>query len=129
MPEDEPSEAPRAQSSLSADTLRSAAPTGARIDSTTTLSVRPGPSVCGRLMIFTATVTAASFDVGNPTGTVLFSADGGPATAVTLCDGVATFATPLGVGAHTVTASYAGDTCFDPAPLATLTTRIWRTGF
>ncbi|MGH3941564.1 MAG: Ig-like domain-containing protein [Pseudonocardiaceae bacterium] len=118
-----------AQPNLSADIPQSAAPTGTRVGSTTTLSARHGLSVCGRLMIFTATVTAASFDFGTPTGTVTFRADGGPPTAVTLCNGVAAFTAPLDAGGHTVTASYAGDTCFNPAPLATLTTWIWRTGF
>ena len=68
--------------------------------------------------------TATWLDSGTPT----FRADGEPATAVTLSDGVATFATPLDAGEPTATGSYADDACFKPAPLATLTTRLGRTG-
>lgn len=103
--------------------------TAARTRTITTLVARPDPSVCGRKMIFTATVAALPAHADVPSGTVMFSADGGPVTAVTLTDGVATFAAPLGAGTHTVTAGYTGDTRFHPAPLTTLTIRLWRTGF
>lgn len=100
-----------------------------RAESTITLAIRPIWSLCGRSMTFTATVAAAPPGSGTPTGTVTFSADDGPATPVTLADGVATFTTQLNAGSHTVTASYTGDTHFHAAPLTTLTTHIWRTGF
>lgn len=104
--------------------------TDTRADASTTLTVRPGPSVCGRLMMFTATVAAAgSVPVRHPSGTVTFRADGGPATPVPLSGGVATFRTPLSAGVHTVTARYTGDACFNAAPLTMLTTWIWRMGF
>lgn len=100
-----------------------------RADSTISLAVRPAASLCGRSMVFTATVAATAPESGTPTGTVTISADDGPATPVALTDGVATLTIPLGAGLHTATASYRGDTWFNAAPPATLTTRIWRTGF
>lgn len=104
-------------------------PTATRTRTITTLAARPDPSVCGRKMIFTATVAALPVCADVPSGAVMFSADGRPATAVALTDGVATFATPLGAGVHTVTAGYTGDARFHPAPLTTLTIRLWRAGF
>lgn len=100
-----------------------------RAECAVTLAVRPIPSVCGRAMIFAATVAAVPAGAGTPTGTVTFRADGGPATLATLACGVATFTTGLGAGSHTITAGYSGDAHFHPAPLAVLTTRVWRTGF
>ena len=94
-------------------------------DSTITLTMLPSSSVCGRRMTFTATVVP----VPPQSGTVTFIADGGPATSMPLHDGVATFTTALSAGAHTVTADYPGDECFNGAPRVSLTTWIWRTGF
>ena len=42
---------------------------------------------------------------------------------------MATFTTRLDAGSHTITADYSGDAHFHAAPLATLTTQVWRTGF
>lgn len=95
---------------------------------TITLAVNPISSVCGRSMTFTAAVAAVPPGSETPTGTVTFSVDDSPATPVTLTGGVATFTTPLNAGSHTIIASYTGDTYHHPAPLTTLTTRIWRTG-
>ncbi|MGH3797431.1 MAG: Ig-like domain-containing protein [Pseudonocardiaceae bacterium] len=103
--------------------------TDVRAESTITLTISPGSSVCGRSMKLTAAVATVPPGRGTPTGTVTFSADDGPATPVSLCGGVATLTTPLHAGPHTVTASYTGDTYYRPTPLATLATWIWRTGF
>jgi hypothetical protein len=100
-----------------------------RAECTVTLAVRPLSSVCGRAMTFAATVAAVPPDTGTPTGTVIFSADDGPATRATLTGGVATFTTRLDAGQHTITAVYSGDSHFHAAPLASLTKSIWRTGF
>lgn len=106
-----------------------AAVTYLRAECTVTLAIRPLWSVCGRAMTFAATVTAVAPGAGTPTGTVTFRADDRPATPATLTDGVATFTTRLDPGSHTITAGYSGDAHFHPAPLGTLTTRVWRTGF
>lgn len=103
--------------------------TSLRAECTVTLDVRPIPSVCGREMTFAATVAAVPPEPGTPTGTVTLSADDGPATPVSLVDGVAVFTTRLDPGPHTVTAVYSGDNHFHAAPLASLTRWIWRTGF
>lgn len=103
--------------------------TEACADTVVSLDLRPGSSLCGRSMIVTAAVSAVAPGSGTPTGTVTFRADHGPDTLVALRGGVATCTIRLDAGSHTVTASYTGDTHFYAAPLATLTTRIWRTGF
>jgi hypothetical protein len=111
-------------------TSRPAVASDTRLDSVLALTAHPAASVCGRSMGFTATVAVPAAPDGTPpTGTVTFSADEGPACPVTLTGGVATFLTPLSAGAHAVTARYTGDTRVNPAPAATLTTWIWRTGF
>lgn len=113
-----------------ADTILVDAPDETRYaEATLTLAVGPSRSVCGRLMTFTATVAALSPESGTPTGTVTFTADSSPTNYVTLQEGVATFTTDLDAGVHTVTAGYHGDAHFTSAPLASLTTRTWRTGF
>lgn len=93
------------------------------------LAVHPAPSLCGRSMIFTATVAAVPPEAGTPTGTVTFSVDDGPRTPVALRGGTATLTVPLGAGTHTATASYLGDGGFAAAAPVTVTTRIWRAGF
>jgi hypothetical protein len=56
------------------------------------------------------------------TGTVEFSVDGGPAQAVPVIYGVAELPpATLGLGPHTVTATYSGDTSFEDASAAPLT--------
>lgn len=105
------------------------APPFRRADATVTLDVRPTPSVCGRGMVFTATVASLAPERGTPTGTVTIRADGGPTRMLTLCDGVATLTLPLDAGTHTATACYLGDAAFKAAPPATLTTQVWRAGF
>ena len=65
----------------------------------------------GTAVLLTATVTPLGYGPASPTGTVTFS-DGGASlgTAALDASGVATLSVPaLGTGAHSLTASYAGD--------------------
>jgi hypothetical protein len=81
--------------------------------STTTLTASPNPVTAGQTVTFTATVAAGSGTVV-PTGIVNFIEDGSSLGMVTLsAQGVATLATAaMGVGTHSVTASYGGDSVF-----------------
>jgi uncharacterized repeat protein (TIGR01451 family) len=79
------------------------------IATTTAIASSANPSMFGQSVTFTATVTTAS---GNPGGTVNFL-DGGIVLGTGILDpnGIAAFATTtLGVGSHTMTAAYIGDT-------------------
>ncbi len=81
----------------------------------TALSSSSNPSSLGAAVILSATVSAASADAGVPTGTVTFSEGDAPLGTGNLNgSGVATFTTStLGLGQHTLTATYGGDTNFD----------------
>jgi hypothetical protein len=76
------------------------------------------PAQGGQAVTFTAIVTpAAGSSAGNPTGTVTFSIDGVAQTPVTLTvsggNNLATFTTAsLGIGTHTISAVYNGDSTF-----------------
>jgi hypothetical protein len=75
-----------------------------------TLTTSGSPSTQGQPVTFTATVTSG---VGSPTGTVTFTVDGTPGSPVPLSGTTATFSTStLGVGGHSVFATYNGDTNF-----------------
>ena len=84
---------------------------GATISTTTTLASNLNPSTLNASVTFTATV-AENPGQGTPTGTVAFNDGSTTLGTVTLNgSGVATFATSsLGVGQHSITAVYAGDT-------------------
>ena len=80
--------------------------------STTTVTATPNTSVCGQQVTLCAHVATTSPGTCTPTGTVSFAVSGGPTLTGTL-DGagnacVSTSAIP--VGAHTVTATYLGNT-------------------
>jgi hypothetical protein len=83
---------------------------------TVTASV-PAP-VCGQNVTFTATVSPQNPGGGTPTGTVQFQiddVDAGGAVSVRTSAGVTTasFSTSiLGIGTHTITARYGGDSTF-----------------
>ncbi|AEM87164.1 beta strand repeat-containing protein [Streptomyces violaceusniger] len=79
--------------------------------STTTVSVSPSPTVCGELVTICANVTVAPPSTCLPTGNVTFVVSGGPTLTGTLnASGQACVTTnAIPVGAHTVTATYAGD--------------------
>ncbi|GAA1292982.1 beta strand repeat-containing protein [Streptomyces javensis] len=93
---------------------------------TTTLTSSPNPSTPGQTVTFTATVSAVPPATGTPTGTVTFVISGGPTLTGTLnASGVATASTnTLTTGAHTVTATYGGDTCFAGSTSPTITQNV-----
>jgi hypothetical protein len=80
----------------------------------------PNPSTFGQAIALTATVTAAGGGTGTPTGSVTFT-DGASTigTAALDASGKAVLnSVGLSAGAHTITASYAGDNNFDPSSTA-----------
>ncbi|WP_413101202.1 beta strand repeat-containing protein [Streptomyces sp. Inha503] len=93
---------------------------------TTVLTSSPNPSTPGQNVTFTATVTAVPPATGTPTGTVTFVISGGPTLTGTLNGaGQATVSTStLTTGAHTVTATYGGDTCFAGSTSPTITQNV-----
>ncbi|GEM00381.1 carboxypeptidase regulatory-like domain-containing protein [Cellulomonas terrae] len=71
-----------------------------------------GSTAAGAPAAFTATVTGAA----TPTGSVSFVVDGGEPVVVPLVDGSAVLSTStLAAGAHTVTATFAGDDTHGPS--------------
>ncbi len=78
--------------------------------------------VVGENVTWTATVTVTGLGSASPTaptGNVNFTFDGGATTTVALTGNTATFsAGALTQGAHTVTASYVGDTNFSGSTAA-----------
>jgi hypothetical protein len=95
---------------------------------TTRLASSRNPSVYGQAVTFTATVTAVSPGAGTPTGTVTFK-DGTTVLATATLDagGRATFSTSaLGVGNHSITAVYGGNTNYMASTSAALTQRVKR---
>src|SRR5262249_44444203 len=89
---------------------------------TTTLTSAPNPSLAGRAVTLSTTVTAVPPAVGIPTGTVKFR-DGWTAIGtVTLVNGSASFVTStLTTGNHSLTAVYNGSTNFLTSTSATVT--------
>ncbi|MGP3945921.1 Ig-like domain repeat protein [Streptomyces sp. 6N106] len=106
-----------------------------RASSTTTVDASPNPSVTGRPVTVTATVSAIAPGAGSPTGTVTFDfGDGTPGVTAPVIGGTATtthgYPTALN-SPYTITADYSGDADFAPssgtanqsvAPAATDTT-------
>src|SRR5712692_6217132 len=81
------------------------------------------PSVFGQPVTFTATVSSPA---GIPTGTVTFL-DGATSLGAGTLDssGIATLTTAsLAVGAHSITASYGGDTNFNPSSSSALSQTV-----
>jgi hypothetical protein len=81
---------------------------------TTAVSSSPNPSALGQPVIFTATVSPTS-GTGTPTGTVTFEEGTNVLASGVSLNGSAraTFSTgALGIGNHTLTAVYSGDTTF-----------------
>ncbi len=85
---------------------------------TTALSSSANPSVFGQPVTVTATVVPVAPGAGTPTGNVVFTVDGAAQPAAALSGGQATFTTaaPPSLGAHTITATYGGDTNFSASP-------------
>src|SRR5712692_3395052 len=92
--------------------------------STTVASISSAnPSVFGQAVTFTATVSSPA---GTPTGTVTFL-DGATSLGTGALDssGIATLTTAsLAVGAHSITASYGGDTNFNPSSSSALSQTV-----
>jgi hypothetical protein len=87
------------------------------IATTTTVAASPSPSVFGQPVTFTATVAAATATStatsGTPSGSVTFSIDSRPPVTESLSGGKAVYqTTSLGVGPHSIAATYAGNTAF-----------------
>ncbi|MFG2577970.1 Ig-like domain repeat protein, partial [Streptomyces malaysiensis] len=80
--------------------------------STTALTITPASPVCGQSVTLCAQVTTTPPGTCAPTGTVTFTIAGGPTLTGTLnASGQACVTTSaIPVGAHAVTATYAGDT-------------------
>ncbi|MEU4687183.1 Ig-like domain-containing protein, partial [Streptomyces xinghaiensis] len=86
---------------------------------TTTVTSAPDPTVFGETVTFTATVTPTGIGPV-PTGTVTFAISGGTGggTFTQPLDGTGTATLTLdtlSVAHHTVTATYSGDTTYDPS--------------
>lgn len=94
-----------------------------RANTATTLASSRNPSVFGAAVTFTAHVSSAG---GSPTGILSFT-DGGTSigTATLDASGNAGFTTStLAVGAHTIAASYFGDTSFNPSVSVNVTETV-----
>ena len=81
------------------------------LESTLHLTASPSSAALGQDIKFTAQVEGATSARGAPpTGQVLFEDNGSPAGTATLASGTATLTlTTLGLGDHTITAIYTGD--------------------
>jgi hypothetical protein len=100
------------------------------VGTTTSVSASPNPSVYGQPISFTATVAGVVSGYGVPSGMVQFQLDGANFGApVMLSAGQATSASlaTLGVGPHTITAQYLGDTQFSTST-GTSTATIYQAG-
>ncbi|NWJ47138.1 MAG: Ig-like domain repeat protein, partial [Chloroflexi bacterium] len=82
-----------------------------KLENILTLVSSPNPSTVGQAVTLTATVTPAT-----ATGSITFKDGGSDLQTVALSGGVASFTTSsLGVGSHTLTASYGGDSNYNPS--------------
>ena len=94
--------------------------TVAKAATTTTLTSRPNPSMFGQSVTFTANVTPTG-----ATGMVIFTVDGTAIISATLTAGTATLVTStLTMGAHTVSATYSGDTNYTGSASTVLTQAV-----
>jgi sugar lactone lactonase YvrE len=94
---------------------------------TTTLIASANPAQAGATLRLTATLSVPAIDQGegSPTGNVTFLDGSTTLGTAPLSGGIATFSTSsLAVGAHTITASYAGVTGFGPSNSAPLVVNI-----
>jgi hypothetical protein len=96
--------------------------------SATVVSSSVNPSVFGRSVTFTATVSPASGS-GTPTGTVTLQDNGATLGTSLLSGGSATFVTTsLGVGTHAITVFYSGDAFFTGSGSGVLSQTIKKDG-
>jgi hypothetical protein len=95
-------------------------------DTTTTLISSSNTVLVGTSVSFTGTVAASS---GSPTGTVTFLDGATTLGTGTLSSGTATYQTSsLAAGVHSVTASYGGDTNFNPSTSSALSQTVQNPG-
>src|SRR5690606_25918674 len=87
---------------------------GASLETTTTVSASPNPSVEGQNVEITATVAGPDYGrgIGAPTGTVTFTGPGGLNQTVALDSSGAASLTSASLTTGTVTATYNGDSDF-----------------
>jgi large repetitive protein len=85
-----------------------------------TLLSAAAPAVFGQAVSITATVGVTAPGAGTPTGSILFTVDGTPQTPVVLdATDKAVLTLPLlGVGSHTIAATYSGDADFQGSATA-----------
>jgi streptogramin lyase len=94
----------------------------AQADTSSSVVSSVNPASFGQSVTFTATVTSAA---GTPSGTVTFLDAGSSIGAGTLSDGSSTFSTSgLAVGAHTITATYGGDSNFSTSAAPAMTQTV-----
>jgi hypothetical protein len=87
--------------------------TGRTVSTQTTLSASPVSSTFGQMVVLNTTVSPINAG-GTPSGTVTFSDGNTTLTTVNLTGGSASFSTStLAVGAHSLVASYSGDSSFN----------------
>ena len=100
-------------------TSAAATATVSRAATATTVAVPTAPVAFGQPVPLSATVSPASLSGVAATGSVTFFIDGVAVGTAALVNGIANFAaTGVGVGPHTVTASYSGDANFLPSTSA-----------
>jgi hypothetical protein len=89
---------------------------------TTSLASSVNPATVGQTVAFTATVTPGCGNTAAPTGTVTFSDGSNVLGSGTLSSGHADFsAATLASGSNTITATYKGDSNFNPSTSLPLT--------
>ncbi|HSB56383.1 MAG TPA: PQQ-dependent sugar dehydrogenase [Nitrosopumilaceae archaeon] len=98
----------------------------ALVASSTAISSGTNPSGLGQSVTFTATVTGSS---GTPTGTVTFRDGATTIGTGTLAGGTTTLTTAsLAVGTHSITASFGGNSVYNPSTSSTLTQTVNKGG-
>ena len=98
------------------------APDCFKVNTTTMLESSLNPSTFGQSVTFTATVTSGT---GTPTGSVTFKDGGATLGTGPLNGGAATFVTSaLGIGVHSITAEYSGDSNFNASMSDVLTQTV-----
>ncbi len=94
-------------------------------DSNATVSSSANPSITGQAVTFTATLSAANGGVGKPTGKVTFLDGSTVLGSGNLTNGIATLVTnALGLGTHSISVSYAGDSNFNGTASAAITQTV-----
>ncbi|MCW2755331.1 MAG: hypothetical protein JWQ32_2742, partial [Marmoricola sp.] len=91
----------------------------------TVLTATPSPASENQPVTIKANVSAIAPGGGSPTGTVIFSSDGGVIGAGSLSGGQATTTvTDLAPGPHSITASYSGDAAYSASNAAPISLTV-----